>query len=340
MDDENHFVFYHPSSGVNNLEYDSRKKRGLRNRKLKKYRLCSHWHESHLYYDHHENRRNFSAGKNARRKYAKQSLSNWFITRHGVEAAQDCCPTSARGLFRNNEMKPRFFNKINKCSNNSRNSYRNRCLKRYVTDSNVQTSIATFYDVPTYFYDHGVLINMLTTLKSRGLYVYSREVSFDRYSGDLRGFFTMLTMFPCLKIKTSWGESSFTDNYFSNSDDTMYRKYKMYLQLVDGNMVITNLDFITILAHSFLDTSEKYYYATSSNLICQVSGSDMQKIIDSEARNTSPKNSSHKSFVEDGKGLYFGGSFGKTKRVSDEDDDETEYEIGKILRKSVTNDFS
>ena len=102
-------------------------------------------------------------------------------------------------------MKPRFFNKINKCSNNSRNRYRNRCLKRYVTDSNVQTSIATFYDVPTYFYDHGVLINMLTTLKSRGLYVYSREVSFDRYSGDLRGFFMMLTMFPCLKIKTSWG---------------------------------------------------------------------------------------------------------------------------------------
>ena len=92
MDDENHFVFY-------SLEYDLRKKRGLRNRKLKKYRLCSHWHESHLCYERHENRRNFSAGKNARRKYAKQSLSNWFITRHGVEAAQDCCPTSARGCL-------------------------------------------------------------------------------------------------------------------------------------------------------------------------------------------------------------------------------------------------
>lgn len=40
-----------------------------------------------------------------------------------------------------------------------------------------------------------------------------------------------------------------------------------------------------------------------------------------------------------GKGIKFGGSSGTEKAAQDEDDDLTEYEIGKILRDSISRDF-
>ena len=95
---------------------------------------------------------------------------------------------------------------------------------------------------------------------------------------------------------------------------------------------------MTILTTDTIDRREYYYYVTDSRLICKVRGREMEQILEFEQRKQSSDVLRTIQTVH-GKGIEFGGSSGTEKAVPDEDDDLTEYEIGKILRDSISRDF-
>lgn len=71
---------------------------------------------------------------------------------------------------------------------------------------------------------------------------------------------------------------------------------------------------------------------TNTNVLCRMGWHDYQTVIDWEDSKIQKPKTKH---VEDEKGLHYGSSYGTTKATPDEDDDETEFHVAKILRKSV-----
>ena len=69
---------------------------------------------------------------------------------------------------------------------------------------------------------------------------------------------------------------------------------------------------------------------SNTNTLHKIRGYDYKKII-------SPKSEKQVLYIEDGKGLHYGGSYGTKKSVPIEDDGLTEYETAKILRKTIVD---
>jgi hypothetical protein len=339
--------------------WTARKKDGQRRRWAKKYRLGSQCRTAQLVNSFYriEHRPNVKAASRSKRHVRKNVCSTKFIRKHGPEEVGACCPannvgTGSFGCTRSKDVRPRLFNQtkyktqhltwnkiIERTSKRKirieREKYKQTILSKMVEYSNKGWD--ALIDGSSDFYDRPAIIDLLKESQQDGWYPYMRFVTLGSKNSKIMKMFKRIFQDSSLRLEmvVRMGSPRYRDTIG-------YCNHKIDLVLVDGSgCEIKTVDFMTILTTDTIDRREYYYYVTDSRLICRVRGREMEQILEFEQRKQSSDvlRTIHLTRTVQGKGIEFGGSSGTEKAAPDEDDDLTEYEIGKILRDSISRDF-